>query len=181
MSAAGAATLVTWLTAPRAGVEQSAAAPTTATAPGADFAWLTKAMEACDAEAAKAEGEIEFLVIPLKSAARDPQEWRRKSLNDIGNAILIAADDAVEGLKNAALSISEERYVFSIRDEATNVIYKWSQSVGVKKFISADVETIERFKVRFELDGAAGNDNWGAGFVRHRGNCYWVNAVLGNF
>jgi hypothetical protein len=164
---------------PLAGIEQPPAASTAAAA-GPDFAWLTSAMDACDAEAAQAAGALEFLVIPLKSAARDEPQWRRKSLNDVGNAILITADDTVEGLKSAALSISAERYIFSIRDEATDVVYKWSQSVGVKKFISTDAEAIERFKVQFEFGDTPGNDKWGAAFVRRKGNCYWVNAILGN-
>jgi hypothetical protein len=146
---------------------------------GGDFAWLTQAMADCDAEAAKDTRALEFLVIPLKLPTSDRQEWKRKSLNDIGNAILLTADDTVEALKRAALSISSDRYVFSIRDEATTEVYKWSQS-DVKKFISTDAETIERFKIRFDLGSASSAGDWGAVFVRNRGTCYWVNAVLGS-
>src|SRR5262245_16022406 len=113
------------------------------TAAGNDFAWLSTAMEDCDVEAARDPGALEFLVIPLKMAVRNPQEWRRKALNQIGNGILITAEDAIEGLKTAALSISDARYVFAVRDEATSAVYKWSQSVGIKKFISNDADAIE--------------------------------------
>src|SRR5207248_192966 len=98
---------------------------------------------------------------------------RKKSLNDIGNAVLLPADDAMDGLKRSALSISSDQYVFSIRDEVTNVVYRWSPSAGIKKFLSQDAEAVERFKVQFQFDGAA-NDDWGAAFGRRKGICYWV-------
>jgi hypothetical protein len=179
MIAGGMAGLALWRWAPTGGIDQSVTGSVSAPA-GADFAWLTKAMEECDAEAAKAADALEFLVIPLKVSAGAQQTWRRKSLNDVGHAILLTADDAADGLRNKALSISNERYVFSIRDDVSNVIYKWSQSTGVKKFISPDAETIERFKVQFEFDGKPSDGDWGSVFVRRKGNCYWVNAVLGN-
>jgi hypothetical protein len=182
--AGGAAGLALWRWAPFAGINPSTTG--FVTRGGADFAWLTKAMEECDAEAAKAAGTLEFLVIPLKSSAGAQPEWRRKSLNDVGHAILLTAEDAVDGLRKDALSISNERYVFSIRDDVTNIVYKWNQSTGVKKFISAEAEAeaIERFKVQFELqfelDAKPRDTDWGSVFVRRKGTCYWVNAVLGN-
>jgi hypothetical protein len=156
--------------------------PATATAPasGDEFGWLSVAMAECDAEAAQAASTLEFLVIPLKSAPRDAELWRKKSLNDIGNAILLTADDALDGLKSGTLSLSAEQYLFSIRDEASGVIYKWSPSTGVKKFLNADADSIEQFKVQFQRGDKTSHANWGAAFARRKGNCYWVNAILGN-
>jgi hypothetical protein len=149
-------------------------------APSAEHGWITKAMADCDAEAAKEPSALAFLVVPLKSAAADMQPWRKKSLNDIGNAILLPADDALLGLNSGALALSDEQYVFSIRDDITNIVYKWSPSNGVKKFVSPDADAIERFKVQFQLRDKSGADAWGAVFVHHKGTCYWVNAILGN-
>jgi hypothetical protein len=155
-------------------------AVSTRPASGDEFGWLSAAMMECDAEAAKEVSTLEFLVIPLKSPPGDTAQWRSKSLNDIGNAILLTADETLDGLKRGALSLSAEQYLFSIRDEATGVIYKWSPSAGVKKFLTAEADSIEHFKVQFQLGGKTSDTNWGAAFVRRKGNCYWVNAILGN-
>ena len=49
--------------------------------------------------------------------------WRRISLNDIGNAILINGEDMLAGLKRRkALRLRPRRYVFSARDEATKEV-----------------------------------------------------------
>jgi hypothetical protein len=143
-----------------------------------EFGWLSTAMAECDAEAAKAESTLEFLVVPLTAAPAEAEQWRKKSLNDIGNAILLTADDMLDGLKRGALSISAEQYLFSIRDEATGVVYKWSPSAGVKKFLTADASAIEQFKVQLQLGDKANEAAWGMAFVRRKGNCYWVNAIL---
>ena len=164
---------------PPAEAEPRIATSTTPTS-GSDYGWLSKAMADCDAEAAKATGTLVFLVIPLKSAAGDPEQWRKKSLNDIGNAILLTADDALAGLNSATLSIAAEQYVFSIRDEASSVIYRWSPSAGVKKFLSAEADTIERFKIQFQVRDRTGSAEWGAAFAHRKGTCHWVNAILGN-
>jgi hypothetical protein len=161
------------------GAEQRPAA-STPPASGDEFGWLSAAMAECDAEAAKEASTLEFLVIPLKSAPGNAGQWRRKSLNDIGNAILLTADDTLDGLKRGTLSLSAEQYLFSIRDEATGIIYKWSPSTGVKKFLTADADSIAQFKVQFQLGDKTSDANWGAAFVRRKGNCYWVNAILGN-
>jgi len=80
-------------------------AVSTPSASSDDFGWLSAAMAECDAEAAKAANTLEFLVIPLKSTPGDAELWRKKSLNDIGNAILLTADDMLDGLKSGTLSV----------------------------------------------------------------------------
>jgi hypothetical protein len=69
--------------------------------------------------------------------------------------------------------------VFGIRDEGTSTIYKWSPSTGVKRFSTADSDAIENFKVQFLTREKTSELNWGATFVRRKGNCYWVNAIIG--
>jgi hypothetical protein len=166
--------------APWAGARNQPPAMPATSAAGGDYGWLNSAMAECDAEAAKAADALEFLVIPLKPATGAREQWRKKSINNIGNAILLPANDAIEGLKRAALSISDEPYVFSLRDDVTGVVYKWSQSVGVKKFINTDADAISRFNVQFQAGAAASTSDWGSPFFRDKGTCYWVNAILGN-
>jgi hypothetical protein len=152
----------------------------TPSASGDEFGWLSAAMTECDAEAARETSTLEFLVVPLTAASGNAEQWRRKNLNDIGNAILLSADDTLGGLKNGTLSLSGAQYLFSIRDDATGVVYKWSPSTGVKKFLTADADSIAQFKVQFQRGDTASDANWGAAFVRRKGNCYWVNAILNN-
>ncbi len=147
--------------------------------PNGDFVWLTTAMEECDAEAAKTPTTLYFLVVPMKSNAADDDDWRAKSLNDIGNAILLNQESALAGLKAGTLRIASEQYDFRLRDEGTNEVYKWTPSSGVKKFLSPDAAKVEKFKVQFTT-AKRPSDEWGATFVHEQGTCYWVNAIIAN-
>jgi hypothetical protein len=117
-------------------------------------------------------------VTPLVDEPRDEAGWRRISLNDIGNAILLNGEDALAGLRRKALRLSTEEYTFSARDEATRSIFSWKPSVGVRKFVNEDASGIQQFKVQFQSPDVARAINWGAAFERVAGNCYWVNAIL---
>jgi hypothetical protein len=158
-----------------------ATAPTTADKPAGadkDFGWLSAALDQCDKDAANEPNAIHFIVTPLVDAAKDEPGWRRISLNDIGNAILIKAEDMLAGLKRGALRISPDEYIFAIRNEANNVVYKWSPSAGVKRFSSPKAEAIEIFRIQFQNPAGTGGLEWGAIFTRRPGNCYWVNAIV---
>jgi len=146
---------------------------------GNDFAWLRKAMEDCDAEAEKTPTTLHFLVVPMTSNAVDDSDWKGKSLNDIGNAILLNQQATLEALEAERLRISKEQYDFRMRDEATSEVYKWTPSMGVKKFLAPGGDSIKNFKVQFLTTRRTG-DNWGATFVHESGMCYWVNAIIGN-
>lgn len=145
---------------------------------GDDFGWLETAMKQCDEQAAKDPKGLHYLVIPLVDEPRDEPGWRRISINDIGNAILINGEDMLAGLRRKALRISTDEYVFSARNEATKDVLTWKPSTGVRKFVINDASGIERFRVQFQSSDAARAINWGATFVRKEGNCYWVNAIL---
>ena len=145
---------------------------------GGDFVWLETAMKQCDEQAAKDPKGLHYLVIPLVDEPRDEPGWRRISINDIGNAILINGEDMLAGLRRKALRISTDEYVFSARNEATKDVLTWKPSTGVRKFVINDASGIERFRVQFQSNDAARAINWGATFVRQEGNCYWVNAIL---
>jgi hypothetical protein len=165
-------------TRPSAPPEAGAPSPSPTVAAKDDFGWLSAAMQKCDEEAAKDAEALHFMVIPLVDQANDERGWRRISLNDIGNAILIKAEDMLAGLKRGALRISTTEYVFAARDEATKIVYKWSRSTGVKRFSSPTAQDVETFKVQFQSREGTEGPDWGATFVRRRGNCYWVNAII---
>jgi hypothetical protein len=143
-----------------------------------DFAWLETAMKLCDEQAAKDDKGLHYLVIPLVDEPRDEPGWRRISINDIGNAILIGGEDMLAGLRRKALRISTDEYVFSARNETTKDVLTWKPSTGVRKFVINDASGIQQFKVQFQSSDAARAINWGATFERQAGNCYWVNAIL---
>src|SRR5262245_17589131 len=143
-----------------------------------DFAWLETAMKQCDEQATKEPKGLHYLVIPLVDEPRDEPGWRRVSINDIGNAILLKADDMIAGLKRKALRISDDEYTFSARNEATKDVLTWKPSKGVRKFVVNDAAGMDQFRVQFQSSDAARAINWGATFERQPGNCYWVNAIL---
>jgi zinc-ribbon domain len=145
---------------------------------GGDFAWLETAMKQCDEQAAKDPKGLHYLVIPLVDEPRDESGWRRVSINDIGNAILIGGEDMLAGLRRKALRISTDEYVFSARNETTKDVLTWKPSSGVRKFVINDAAGMTQFRVQFQSSDAARAINWGATFERQPGNCYWVNAIL---
>ena len=145
-----------------------------------DFTWLTKAMTECDGEAEEEPATVHFLVVPMASAPAEDERWKAKSLNDIGNAILLTQRDTIGGLEDGTLRISTEQYEFSVRDEATGGVYNLSPSVGVKKFLVPDGDQIKEFKVQFRTGQTANEAAWGAAFQHRQGTCYWVNAIIGH-
>jgi hypothetical protein len=144
-----------------------------------DFRWLTTAMQDCDAAAAKEPTTLYFLVIPMAAKAEEQERWRAKALNEIGNAILLTADDALDGLKSGALKISGETYAFNVRDGA-NVLYNWSSSTGVARLTIPNADSIAAFNVQFQTRSRTNDAAWGNVFNHRTGNCYWVNAIIGN-
>jgi hypothetical protein len=145
-----------------------------------DFTWLQAAMKECDEVAAKAPDSLYFLVVPLASAPEDDDSWRKASLNDLGNALLLKADVALDNLMQGYLVLSSEQYRFNIRDEATSTVFKWSPSTGVKRFSTNEAKSIENFKVQLLTDSRTNESAWGAAFIRQKGTCYWVNAIVGH-
>ena len=143
-----------------------------------DFSWLEQAMKDCDAQAHNAPDTLHFLVTPLVDEPPDEPGWRRISINDIGNAILINGEDMLAGLRRKALRLSADQYVFSTRNELTKEVLSWKPAVGVKKFVYERAADVTQFRVQFQHRDAGRAGNWGATFTRQPGNCYWVNAIL---
>ncbi|HEY3643542.1 MAG TPA: hypothetical protein VGL31_20770 [Xanthobacteraceae bacterium] len=161
-------------TATGAPADAQIAAPSTA-----DLSWLATAMSQCDAQAKADSGMLHFLVTPLVSLAADAAPWRAKSINDAGNAIVLRADDTLDGLKSGTLRIYPADYDFSIFDQASGTVYKWRASVGVSKFSTADPGSMSSFNVQFKT-ARGGDAAWGGSFTRQHGSCHWVNAIIDN-
>lgn len=147
--------------------------------PPPDFAWLTKAMQDCDAEAAKQQSTLYFLVVPLAAKPGDEESWRSKSPDEVGNATLVNSDDALRGLKVQALRITAENYAVNVRDGA-NVLYNWSSSSGVTRLTIPNADAIDTFNIQFQIGNRKSDTAWGNVFGRKRGNCYWVTAIIAN-
>lgn len=145
---------------------------------GSDYAWLEAAMKQCDAEAAKETRALIFLVTPLVDEPKDEPGWRRIAINDIGNGILISAEDALAGLRRKALQVTKAEYTFRLRNEETREVLAWKPSVGVRKFVTNDASGIAAFRAQFASDDPARAPAWGAVIKREPGNCYWVNAII---
>jgi hypothetical protein len=146
----------------------------------ADLSWLATAMSECDAHAKEDAGKLHFLVTPLAPAARDIAPWRAKSINNMGNGILLRSDDTFDGLKSGALRFYSADYGFRMLDEASDTVYKWRPSMGVTRFSTAEAGSISGFKVQFRTSYSGGNAEWGSSFTRQTGSCHWVNAIIAN-
>jgi hypothetical protein len=146
----------------------------------ADFSWLATAMSGCDAEAKMDLGALHFLVTPLVSVAKDVAPWTARSINDVGNGILLRADDTLAGLTSGTLRVYPADYGFSILDQVSDTVHKWRPSVGVAKFSAAGAGSISTFKVQFRTSHSGLDAEWGGSFNRQDGSCYWVNAIIRN-
>jgi hypothetical protein len=162
---------------PTADSNAPAGEPIEATAAG-DFGWLTDAMSACEMQAQQDSQTLYFLLLPLTSVAADEAQWRQKSIIDVGNAILLRSEDALEGLKSGALRLYGGRYNFKILDVSTEAVFQWKPATGVTKVSAPDTAAITQFKLQFETPGSQAEAQWGDPFNRQTGTCYWVNAII---
>jgi hypothetical protein len=150
-----------------------------AAASGTDFGWLTDAMSKCEEQARQDTDTLYFLVLPLASPGSDDAQWRAKSIIDIGNAILLRSDDALDGLKNGTLRLYTGQYDFRILDVGANAVYKWKPATGVTKVSAPDASAIVQFKLQFQTAASGADAPWGDPFNRQTNTCYWVNAIIG--
>jgi hypothetical protein len=142
--------------------------------PDGDYGWLEAAMKQCDEQAAQGPKAVHYLVTPLIDEPRDDVGWRRISINDIGNAILINSDDMLAGLRQAFDQPNE--CVFSVRNEVNPDL---KPSAGVRKFVINDAEDITQFGP--VQSATLRSPLLGRNHERQPGNCYWVNAILRHY
>jgi hypothetical protein len=162
---------------PRSGADESGV---TGTSEYGDFDWLKTAMDDCDMQAADSPNELHFLVVPLAARLADMAQWRVKSINGIGNGVLISSQMAFDGLASGSLRISARDYVFRVRDETANATLQWRRSRGVARLSNPDANSINFFRIQFLSGDQTDESQWGSSFTRQKGACYWVNAILGN-
>jgi hypothetical protein len=144
----------------------------------ADFAWLSAAMKACDDKAAAEPNTLHVLVIPVAFDPKDLEQWRRRALNRIGNAMVLSSEDTLAGLRSKALSIAPGEYTFSVRDEKTQAVRKWERATGVKWFSAPEGENVASIKMQYRPRDQGRDDSWGNPLAHQKGNCYWVNATF---
>lgn len=143
-----------------------------------DYAWLEAAMKQCDAQAERERDVLHFLIIPLLLQDRSQAEdLRSKALNVIGNATILTGDDMLAALRSGTLAIFQRPYVFTIRDEANQEMFRWEAATGVKWLTSKSAAGVQRFSMQVMPPDGPGGDAWGNPIDRQPGNCYWINAV----
>lgn len=151
-----------------------------AKAPQADgprFAWLSSALNACEAEAAKYPQGLYFMVVPLASASSAADAIRSRALETIGPATLLESKVAIEGLESGALRISREQFILHAMDAGTNTIHRWNSAVGVSTLSERNSSSKGPFKVRLQTNP---NDSaqWSASLAEGLATCHWVFALL---
>ncbi len=163
---------------PAPGQAPPAPAQSPGTAVPRDFAWLEQAMKACDDKAAQDTGTLHILVVPLAVDPAKAADWRSSALNEIGNAIVLSGTQTIDALKQGTFTISADEYVFSVRDEATKVVYRWDPASGVKWITSAQAGTIKSLRMQFKPKNAGSDESWGNAVDHKAGFCYWINALV---
>jgi hypothetical protein len=134
-------------------------------------------MKACDEKALREPNALHFLVVPLAFDPKDVEEWRKVSLNRIGNALVIPGEDMLNALRRKSLSLAAEQYVFSIRNEQDQAVRRWEPATGVKWYSIADAEGVASLRVQYKPRDKGRDDDWGNVITHQKGTCYWVNAI----
>jgi hypothetical protein len=145
----------------------------------ADLPTIQKALDDCDAEAARKPDALYFVILPLLSPVKDYQPWIAASVGEIGTSvILLRSKDALDGLRDGSLTLYRGSYTFSIIDAATETPHAWSQADGVVRLGKPDAAAIDGFRVRFGFADFVGDTPSNFRFPRQKGVCYWVSALL---
>jgi len=146
-------------------------------AEGARFAWLSQALDACEAEAAKYPQGLYFMVVPLAPASSAAEGIKSRALETIGPATLLESKVALEGLESGALRISREQFILHAMDIETNAIHRWNSAAGVSTLSERGSSSKGPFKVRLQTTP---NDaaQWSTSLAEGLATCHWVFALL---
>lgn len=145
-----------------------------------DFRWIQRAIDQCEAEAARNVDTLYFLVIPVLTTDGNLQAWAPKLNGTVGaSMLLLGSQDTLDGLKAGSLRLSRRAFNFSILEPSTSAVYKWKPALGVYKFAIRDANAIAAFKPGFEIP-AGGETRWadGTAIPREAGTCYWTGALM---
>jgi hypothetical protein len=145
---------------------------------GPRFAWLSQALQACEAEAARYPQGLYFMVVPLAAASPAAAEQiRPRALETVGPVTLLESKVALEGLESGALRISSAQFILHAMDVETNAIHRWNSVTGVSTLSERASDSKGPFKVR--LQTAPGDDTqWSMSLAEGLATCHWVFALL---
>lgn len=144
-----------------------------------DIPSITKAMAACDEEAARNPGSLYFQVLPLTEVARGKHDWRAVALQSVVNAYSLLSDkDAFEGLRDKSLALRPDRYTFAVLDPSTGMTYSWTSATGLSRLSRPDVSAPKTIKLGFDFSVQQNGPQWSAPFTREPGTCYSVNVLV---
>jgi hypothetical protein len=146
-------------------------------ASGAQFSWLGKALEDCEAEAGRHEGSLYFMVVPLASVAGMGSDLQSRAIDRVGPAMLFDSNVAMEGLESGKLRISREQFILHALDTDSNAQHRWNSASGVSTLSERSNTSKGPFRIRLQTgpDDAA---SWSAVTADGVGTCHWVFAVL---
>jgi hypothetical protein len=169
---------------PRVATTKPGAASTPLARPGEavaplDIPSITKAMAACDEEAARNPGSLYFQVLPLTELERGKHDWRAVALQSVVNAYSLLSDkDALEGLRDKSLALRPDRYTFAVLDPSTGMSYSWTSATGLSRLSRPDVSAPKAIKLGFDFSVQQNGPQWSAPFTREPGTCYSVNVLV---
>jgi hypothetical protein len=147
--------------------------------PPLDMASVTKAMAACDEEAARNPSSLYFLVLPLIDVAPGKHDWRAVALQSVVNAYFLLSDkEALEGLRDKSLALRADRYTFAVLDPSTGISYSWTSATGLSRLSKPDVSAPKAIKLGFDFSAQQNGPQWSAPFNREPGTCYSVNVLV---
>ncbi len=147
--------------------------------PGDDkqFVWLTKALDACEAEAGRYPQSLYFMVVPLTSVPGAGDDIRSRALETIGPATLLESKVALDGLESGALRISREQYILHLLDTPTSTTRRWNSATGVSTLSDRANASKGPFKIRLQI-GPSDTDQWSGVTADGVATCHWVFAIL---
>ena len=144
-----------------------------------DIPSITKAMAACDEEAARNPGSLYFQVLPLTELVRGKHDWRAVALQSVVNTYSLLSDkDALEGLRDQSLALRPARYTFAVLDPSTGMTYSWTSATGLSRLSRPDVSAPKTIKLGFDFSAQQNGPQWTAPFTREPGTCYSVNVLV---
>jgi hypothetical protein len=142
------------------------------------YVWLTQALDACEAEAARNPGSLYFMVVPLvQSAATSEGALRERALDNVGAAMLFDSKVAMEELQNGSMRVSREQFILHVLDTPTNAVHRWNSASGISVLSERANSSKGPFKIRLQT-GPNDSAEWSAVTAEGVATCHWVFALL---
>lgn len=143
----------------------------------AQFSWLTRALEDCEAEAGGLPNSLYFMVVPLAAVAGVNSDLQSRAMDRVGPVMLLDSGLAMEGLEKGTLRISREQFVLHALDTETNAEHRWNSVSGVSTLSKRTGTPKGPFKIRLQT-GPNDAGSWSSVTADGVGTCHWVFALL---